>query len=150
MNKLGWLIQEALAARVQDVEASAVNCGTCPVSVHCMAKATVTQAWEYACCKSLVLEHETLDGMGIFLILDCARRDFVVQATRKHHKCTLCSSGALNSELRGWTAQHRWLPTVYADPLPRIRLAAWRTALPSIRERIKRDAEIKARGSVKP
>jgi len=135
------------------VQQAVVDCGTCPVNIGCLCASGV-DGWKFKCCGTTTVPVADLrdapSDAPIMLIVDCARNRFESHRECETLSCSLCSGGALETELRGWTPEARWLPTVHAARPLGARLAAWRDALPDIRARIALDARIRERGMVKP
>lgn len=150
MNRLGWLIQEALAAPPEDVRATIVDCCTCPVNILCLV-GRGGNGWKLKCCGSTAVRVETLEGTPLTLHVDCAQNQFEVHRNAAQHGiCSLCTDGALEGELRWPKDPVRWLPTVHAARPFDQRLAEWRKALPIVQARIALDAKVKERGKVEP
>jgi hypothetical protein len=150
VRRLGWGIQEALNAPLDQVQESVVDCGTCPVNILCLAGRGGT-GLKFRCCGVTVVLVTGLDGADVRLMVDCTNHQFEDGGRALEFElCPLCSHGAVESELLWPHKNARWLPTVHAKHSVALRLASCRAALPDIRKRIARDAEIGERGRVKP
>ena len=137
---VGWSLKDLFAATAAAVEATAVNCTTCPVSLQCLAgqdglgqKAT--------CCGATAVVDLTGPGRQL-LILDCNKHRFgtPLHTHPEFGECPMCSGDIVQAHLLGHVETHRYVPTVHAAVPIATRLAVWRKALPEA-ERFKRHVD---------
>lgn len=125
--RLGWSVTDLLQAKLNDVELSCVDCGTCPVSIQCALSAG-SNGWRYACCGATAIE---VPG-SLLLILDCQKNTFREECDTEALQacCPLCQGDLVRSHVNGMSDRHRYVPTVHAKLPPRIRLALFKKMLP--------------------
>lgn len=124
--KLGWSVADLLKAKVNDVELTVVDCGTCPVSIQCVLSEG-GNGWRYDCCGSAAVE---VPG-SLLLILDCQKNTFRQQERAEDMpSCPLCDGDLVRSHVLGMSDHHRYIPTVHAKAPPRVRLALFKKTLP--------------------
>lgn len=129
MKELGWRIGDVLHTRIENVKRTTVDCGTCPVSLQCVA-ADQGNGWKFDCCGAAAVEIRTDDGY-VLLIMDCADNRFRPrEIAAEFSTCPLCSGDVVKSDLFELGEHHRYLPTVHAKVPLATRLEVWRVAMP--------------------
>jgi hypothetical protein len=122
---LGWPLAALFEAIVKDVEATCVDCGTCPVSIQCLAS-DGGNGWRYDCCGAVGIEVSE-----VLLIMDCEKNTFVQRERASDMKqCPLCSGDLVKGHVLGMSDHHRYLPTVHAKVPIKTRLALFHKTLP--------------------
>jgi hypothetical protein len=141
MRELGWRIGDALHTRVENIQRTIVDCGTCPVSLECIVGRS-GNGWRFDCCGAAALEVPVDDGGRVLLIVDCAANRFAQrERAPDFNVCPLCSGDIVKSNLNDIGDHHRYLPTVHAKHQPGVRLALWRKTIPAALDLKKRIAE---------
>lgn len=138
---LGWSLAALFEAKPADVAKTTVDCGTCPVSLQCIA-GNGGNGWRFQCCGSTAVEVD-----GHLLIMDCQENRFEQKQHISELKiCPLCSGDLVKAHLLGMSDHHRYMPTVHTKVPLKERLALWKKTWPAA-------LELKARvdaGSKKP
>jgi hypothetical protein len=123
---LGWPIKKLIEASPAQVDATRVDCGTCPVSLQCIA-ASGGNGWRFECCGSTGVEVN-----GQLLIMDCQENRFEqrYEPAVSIKVCPLCSGDLVKGHLLGMSDHHRYVPTAHAKFPARVRLALWHKTMP--------------------
>lgn len=128
---VGWLLGKLFAAAPSDVEATAVNCSTCPVSLACLAERGGTGVKCPQCGATGV---EDLTGpTRSLLIMDCANNRFGGTGslvTPEFSACPLCNGHIVKAHFLGHAATHRYVLTVHAKVDFKTRQVEWRRLMP--------------------
>lgn len=144
MKRLGWTADELLSTPIETLEASVVDCGSCPVNLSCAVRRG-GNGYKYACCGSTAVVVEgliTVSGICVspsLLVMDCARNRFETSPRVLDLKelCVLCKAEHFALvHLLNLTPNHRIVPTVHAKVPLRERVAAWRAAEPAAQARV--------------
>lgn len=132
---LGWEIGPLLEASAKDVEATRVDCGTCPVSLQCITS-NGGNGWRYECCGAVGVDIVDDHGGALTLVMDCSKNAFQPRVRASDQPvCPLCSGDFVKGHVMEMTLHHRYVPTVHAKVPVRTRLALWRKTLPQALER---------------
>ena len=127
--RLGWPFAALLEVSPAQLDATRVDCGTCPVSIQCLA-GDGGNGWRFDCCGATGVQVADGDGQ-LLLVMDCADNAF---KARMHDKdlgvCPLCSGDLLKAHVLGMTDHHRYVPTAHAKHSTSVRIAQIRKKLP--------------------
>ncbi len=141
MKELGWRIGDMLHARPESIQRTAVDCGTCPVSLQCIV-GRGGNGWRFECCGATALEVPVEDDGRVLLIVDCANNRFEQrERAPDFDTCPLCSGDIVKSDINDMGGHHRYLPTVHAQHGVAVRQAQWRKTVPEALDLKKRVAE---------
>jgi len=129
---IGWSVKDALAATVEELRATVVTCGTCPISIQCAVRQGGT-GWRFTCCQSTGVNVGGDDDMfhlgleeGEVVIVDCARQQFPRRPDVEGWACMLCSGKFASFGVLRGSERMRYLPTAYAAVSLETRVDAWR------------------------
>ncbi len=124
-----WTLMKLLEATPEAVEASRVDCGTCPVSMQCIA-GDGGNGWKFDCCGAAAVEVITDEGR-VLLVMDCAENRFERNVRAEEFKeCGLCNCDVVMTHFLGMSDHHRYVPTVHAKVPVRERLHLMHEAIP--------------------
>jgi hypothetical protein len=122
---IGWPFKELLEARIEDVEASVVTCGTCPFNMQCAVSVGGTGI-RMDCCGATGVEHG-----GLVYVLDCQRNTFErSQRSDDLLRCPLCSGDIIKEALSQPAIDSYYVPTAYAKVPVRVRIKTFKDVLP--------------------
>lgn len=129
---IGWSIKDALAATVEELRATVVTCGTCPISLQCAVQRGGT-GWRFTCCQSTGVNIGGADDIyataleeGEVVMVDCARQRFHRRPDIEARTCMLCSGKLASFNVLRGAERTRYLPTAYATVSLETRVDAWR------------------------
>ena len=127
---LGWTIHDVLHAPLEDVQATTVNCGTCPVSLQCLV-GQGGNGYVYDCCKATAVDVVENGGTHVLLLMDCKNHQFARQnVTKDKGRCPFCSGSIVLSDVLRINKNYRYVPTEHAAVSLKTRLALWKAKLP--------------------
>lgn len=123
--KVGWSLTMLFEANPERVEASRVDCGTCPVSLQC-ALSDGGNGWRFSCCGATGVE-----ANGALLVMDCQQNTFhQEERAAVIPQCPLCKGDLVKNHVLGMADHYRYVPTVHAKVPVRTRLALFHEKLP--------------------
>jgi hypothetical protein len=111
------------------LEASRVDCGTCPVSLKCVLGQDGT-GWTFNCCRATAVNVTTGDGRSVKVVVDCAKHAFEQKPEAASFiRCVLCSGEIMDTEVRAARnhgSSYLYLPTVHAKVPVGDRVTLWK------------------------
>jgi hypothetical protein len=127
---IGWRFVDLLAATTDDVEATVVDCSTCPVSMQCLA-ARGGNGFKFPCCGSTAVPVSPESGTRL-LVMDCTKNQFEtgMPGPTEFSRCPLCSGDIVKNQVLALDPGHRYLPTVHSIIPVAARLEAWKLLVP--------------------
>lgn len=125
---IGWNLFDVLKAKLEDIEASAVDCGNCPVNIACAAERGGTGI-RYDCCGATGVDIGNDPSVNL-LIVDCMRNRFEDVHRPLSNTCPLCTGKVIDAAVRTFHDHTRYLRTIHGAVPMQTRLDVWKRTLP--------------------
>jgi hypothetical protein len=131
-----------LESSEKKIRESAVDCGTCPVTMAC-AISKGGNGWKFGCCGATAVEAL---GSDVLFIMDCANNHFEQNNETMTMRCPLCTGDIVEWAERGNAGKYRYVRTVHSTVPVRTRLDVWRERLPKAKEKIRQE-QVRLKGA---
>jgi hypothetical protein len=129
-------ILEVLTSDEKTLKNTAVDCGTCPVTMAC-AISQGGNGWKFGCCSSTAVE-AGVEG-SLLYIMDCSNNHFEQNNKTAAMRCPLCTGDIVEWAERGNAGKYRYVRTVHSTVPIKTRLDLWRKRLPIAQEKIRKE-----------